>query len=143
MTRDAIMTELLEIEGLLQDEALNDNDRHALHGAQQALCGISSTPRPGTKHLRHSTGLTISRARPFSCFCTRHLGLPFNAFNAALALQLGISALDDDSRSRPGGARIYRFCISSKQERAGQRIEPGTGIHPNRPAKAYAGIRIG
>src|SRR5436190_10165761 len=43
MKRDAIMTELLEIEGLLQDEGLNDNDRHALHGAQQALCGISST----------------------------------------------------------------------------------------------------
>jgi hypothetical protein len=36
MTRDAIMAELLEIEGLLQDDRLNDNDRHALHGAQQA-----------------------------------------------------------------------------------------------------------
>ena len=40
MTLDAIMTELLEIEGLLQDEGLNDNDRHALHGAQQALRNI-------------------------------------------------------------------------------------------------------
>ena len=35
------------------------------------------------------------------------------------------------------------FCISSKQERAGQRVGPGTGIHhPNRTAKGYAGIRI-
>ena len=37
MTRDAIMAELLEIEALLQDRRLNDEDRHALHGAQQAL----------------------------------------------------------------------------------------------------------
>jgi hypothetical protein len=37
MTRDAIMADLLEIEGLLQDDRLNDNDRFALHGAQQAL----------------------------------------------------------------------------------------------------------
>jgi hypothetical protein len=39
---------------------------------------------------------------------------------------------------RPG----FRSCISSKQERAGQRIEPGSGIHPNRTAKGHAGIRI-
>jgi hypothetical protein len=32
MTRDAIMAELLEIEGLLQDDRLNDDDRHALDG---------------------------------------------------------------------------------------------------------------
>jgi hypothetical protein len=37
MMRDAIMAELLEIEALLQDDRLNDDDRHALHGAQQAL----------------------------------------------------------------------------------------------------------
>jgi hypothetical protein len=37
LSRDAIMVELLEIEGMLQDDRLNDNDRHALHGAQQAL----------------------------------------------------------------------------------------------------------
>jgi hypothetical protein len=36
MIRDAIMAELLEIEGLLQDDRLNDLDRHALLGAQQA-----------------------------------------------------------------------------------------------------------
>src|SRR5260370_39494901 len=41
MTRDAIMAELLEIEGLLQDDRLSDNDRHALHGAQQALRNIT------------------------------------------------------------------------------------------------------
>jgi hypothetical protein len=37
MNRDAILAELLEIEGTLQDDRLNDSDRHALHGAQQAL----------------------------------------------------------------------------------------------------------
>jgi hypothetical protein len=37
MIRDAIMAELLEIEGLLQDDRLNDHDRHALLGAQQAV----------------------------------------------------------------------------------------------------------
>jgi len=37
MDRDAIAAELLEIEALLQDERLKDNDRYALHGAQQAL----------------------------------------------------------------------------------------------------------
>ena len=32
--------ELLEIEALLQDDRLNDNDRYALHGAQQALRNV-------------------------------------------------------------------------------------------------------
>ncbi|MGB8603983.1 hypothetical protein [Bradyrhizobium sp.] len=40
VTRDAIMAELLEIEALLQDDRLNDDDRHALHGAQQALRNV-------------------------------------------------------------------------------------------------------
>jgi hypothetical protein len=40
VTRDAIMAELLEIEALLQDDRLNDEDRHALHGAQQALHNV-------------------------------------------------------------------------------------------------------
>ena len=40
MSRDAIMVELLEIEGMLQDDRLNDNDRHALYGAQQALRNV-------------------------------------------------------------------------------------------------------
>jgi hypothetical protein len=76
MTRDAIMAELLEIEGLLQDDRLNDHDRFALQGAQQALRHISSTPRPGTEPLRHSIGLTIGRAKPFPCFCTSYGGCP-------------------------------------------------------------------
>jgi hypothetical protein len=37
MNRDAIHAELLELEGVLQDDRLSDYDRIALHGAQQAL----------------------------------------------------------------------------------------------------------
>jgi hypothetical protein len=37
---DVILGELLEIESLLQDDRLNDQDRFALHGAQQALRNI-------------------------------------------------------------------------------------------------------
>ena len=33
INRDAILAELLDIESLLQDDRLNDQDRHALHGA--------------------------------------------------------------------------------------------------------------
>jgi hypothetical protein len=40
MDRDAIFTELLEIESSLQDDRLNENDRHSLLGAQQALRNI-------------------------------------------------------------------------------------------------------
>ena len=40
ISRDAILTELLEIESLLEDDLLNDHDRFALHGAQQALLNI-------------------------------------------------------------------------------------------------------
>jgi hypothetical protein len=52
MTRDAIMAELLEIEGLLQGDRLNDDDRHALHGAQQALRNILD---PETWHQASQT----------------------------------------------------------------------------------------
>jgi hypothetical protein len=52
MTRDAIVAELLEIEGLLQDDRLNDNDRFALHGAQQALRHILD---PDTWHQASQT----------------------------------------------------------------------------------------
>jgi len=52
MTRDAMMAELLEIEGLLQDDRLNDNDRRALHGAQQALRNILD---PETWHQASQT----------------------------------------------------------------------------------------
>lgn len=34
---DVIQTELLEIEGILLDDRPKDEDRHALHGAQQSL----------------------------------------------------------------------------------------------------------
>jgi hypothetical protein len=37
---DAILAELLEIEGILSDDRLSDQDRTALHGAQQALRNI-------------------------------------------------------------------------------------------------------
>ena len=37
MNRDDVEAELLEIEALLQDDRLKVEDRHALHGAQQAL----------------------------------------------------------------------------------------------------------
>jgi hypothetical protein len=40
MNRDAIHAELMELEGMLQDDRLNDQDRIALHGAQQALRNI-------------------------------------------------------------------------------------------------------
>jgi hypothetical protein len=40
MNRDAIKAELLEIEAQLQDERLKDEDRHAPHGAQQALRNV-------------------------------------------------------------------------------------------------------
>ena len=40
MDRDVIKAEILEIEGMLQDERLKDEDRHALHGAQQALRNV-------------------------------------------------------------------------------------------------------
>jgi hypothetical protein len=34
MNRDDLEAELLEIEGLPQDDRLKDEDRHGLHGAQ-------------------------------------------------------------------------------------------------------------
>jgi hypothetical protein len=40
MNRDDVEAELLEIEALLQDERLKDEDRRALHGAQQALRNV-------------------------------------------------------------------------------------------------------
>ena len=51
MERDAILAELLEIESSLQDDRLNENDRHSLHGAQQALRNIldRDTWRPASQ----------------------------------------------------------------------------------------------
>ena len=56
MTRDAIMAELLEIEGMLQDDRLKDEDRHALHGAQQALRSVLD---PATWHPASQTFYAI------------------------------------------------------------------------------------
>ena len=52
INRDAIFAELLEIESLLQDDRLNDQDRFALHGAQQALRNILE---PDTWHQASQT----------------------------------------------------------------------------------------
>ena len=51
MERDAILAELLEIESSLQDDRLSENDRHSLHGAQQALRNIldRDTWRPASQ----------------------------------------------------------------------------------------------
>ena len=38
-----------------------------------------------------------------------------------------ISSLVDGGRSRPGGARVHRFCIQQKQERTGQAADPRAG----------------
>ena len=40
VNRDAILTELLKIESLLEDDRLGEHDRVALHGAQQALLNV-------------------------------------------------------------------------------------------------------
>jgi hypothetical protein len=52
MTRDAILAELLELENLIQDERLKDEDRYALHGAQQALRNVLD---PATWHPASQT----------------------------------------------------------------------------------------
>jgi hypothetical protein len=58
MNRDAIEAELLEIEGQLQDDRLKDENRHALHGAQQALRNVLAGKR-GSRHRRRFTRSTI------------------------------------------------------------------------------------
>jgi len=40
MDRDAILAELIEIEGMLLDDRLKEEDRHCLHGAAQALRNV-------------------------------------------------------------------------------------------------------
>jgi hypothetical protein len=54
MTRDDVEAELLEIEALLQDRGLKDDNRHALHGAQQALRHVldSDTWPPASQTMR-------------------------------------------------------------------------------------------
>jgi hypothetical protein len=67
MNRDAIISELLELEGLLQDDRLNDHDRIALHGAAQALRHILD-PDTGTRPPKHSTGSTSGQAKRCRCW---------------------------------------------------------------------------
>jgi hypothetical protein len=52
MNRDAILAELMELEGVLQDDRLSDYDRIALHGAQQALRHVLE---PDTWHSASQT----------------------------------------------------------------------------------------
>jgi hypothetical protein len=57
---DAIRVELSDIEGILDDDRLSDEDRTALHGAQQALRNILE---PDTSHPASQTFYRIG-ARP-------------------------------------------------------------------------------
>jgi hypothetical protein len=59
MDRDAITAELVEIEGMLQDERLKDKDQHALHGAQQP-CGMCLMAKRGSRLCKRSTGSTAT-----------------------------------------------------------------------------------
>jgi hypothetical protein len=51
MNRDEVEAELLQIEALLQDDRLKIEDRHALHGAHQALRNVldSDTWHPASQ----------------------------------------------------------------------------------------------
>ena len=55
MKRDAIIAELAELEAVLQDDRLNDCDRIALLGAQQALRHIVEP------HVWHRASVTFYR----------------------------------------------------------------------------------
>jgi hypothetical protein len=68
MTRDAIMAELLEIEGLLEDDRLNDSDRYA-HFVPSKRCEMSSIPGRGNPPPRPSTASITDRAKRFHCCC--------------------------------------------------------------------------
>jgi hypothetical protein len=60
MNRDDVEAELLEIEELLQDDRLKVEDRHALHGAQQALRNVLD---PDTWHPASQTFYRIDPTR--------------------------------------------------------------------------------
>ena len=62
MTRDAISAELLELEALLQDDRVNDDDRHALH-AHSRRFATSWKPTLGIRHRRPSIASIIGRAK--------------------------------------------------------------------------------
>ena len=61
--RDAILAELLEIECLLQDDRLSDEDRHALHGSQQALRNVLDPETWHSASQKLSPGQTAERDR--------------------------------------------------------------------------------
>lgn len=64
--RDAILVELMGIEGMLQDDRLKDHEGIALRDTQQALRNCWSRKR-GTRHRRQSTGSTTGRAKRARC----------------------------------------------------------------------------
>jgi hypothetical protein len=68
MNRDDVEAELLEIEGLLQDDRIKDEDRRALHGAQQALRNVLDRE---TWHPASQTFYRID-ARPIEPGSTRN-----------------------------------------------------------------------
>jgi hypothetical protein len=63
MDRDAILAELLEIEGMLLDARLSDEDRHALHGAAQALRHVPDAATWPTGLARRSIAWVTASAR--------------------------------------------------------------------------------
>jgi hypothetical protein len=65
--RETIETELLEIEAVLDDDDLSDEDRAALHGAQQALRNVLD---PQTWHPANQTFYRVG-ARPIEAASKR------------------------------------------------------------------------
>ena len=75
MNRYAIFAELLEIEGMLQDDRLNDGDRQALHRAQQALLNVLDR-ETWHRRPRRSTRSTSDQAKQSHCFCIDRVWRP-------------------------------------------------------------------
>ena len=69
LNRDAIIAERIELEGLLQDDRLNDYDRLALHGAQRALQHIIEPDiwRSASQSFRRMDSWTIARVKRDRC----------------------------------------------------------------------------
>jgi hypothetical protein len=65
MDCEAILAELLEIEGMLLDARLSDEDRHALHGAAQALRHVldAATWQPASQTF-YRVGTALRRRAP-------------------------------------------------------------------------------
>jgi hypothetical protein len=66
MNRDASEAVLLEIEEMLQDERLKDEDRYALHGAQQARRNVldRETWHPASQTFYRMENRPIEPASP-------------------------------------------------------------------------------